>query len=244
MKKSAAVFLILFTATQFLFSQDAPSSSETETSGTAIPEKWKAPENSKEFWSQVSPFINLGLNITVNTESPLKSAPTPVSFTGGLGAIWPNNSFVSFQPRLSFYAMYYLWDGENALPAEIENRTASVLNFMLDLPAAWTFRFKHSQAELGAGLGFLARFSMLSSGVKASDSGASGTAQEDVDKISSWMWNDMHFLYPEIFAAWEYNVTERLKAGLEIRYYLPLGSLAGGRGLDASILSVATKIIF
>ena len=161
-----------------------------------------------------------------------------------VGGIWPNKAFLSFQPRLSFWTSYYLWDGKNALPAEIENRTAFVLNFMLDLPAAATFRFQKFQVEAGAGLGILARAAMLAGGVGQSDTGASGSAGGDKAEIQKWFWSNARFLYPEIFAAWEWNFTDRIAAGFELRYYLPIGSLANGRGLTESIFALSAKLIF
>lgn len=207
--------------------------------GSYVPAK-----SAKEFWSQVSPFANIGINITVNTESALKSAPSPTAFALAFGGIWPNKAFLSFQPRLAFWWSYYLWDGKNALPAEIENRTAFVLNFMLDFPAAATFRFQKFQVEAGAGLGILARAAMLAGGVGEGDTGASGSAGGDKSEIQKWFWSNARFLYPEIFAAWEWNFTDRIAAGFELRYYLPIGSLADGRGLTESIFALSAKLIF
>ena len=202
------------------------------------------PKSAKEFWSQVSPFVNLGANITLNTESKLKSAPSPTAFVLAFGGIWPNKAFLSFQPRLSFWTSYYLWDGKNALPAEIENRTAFVLNFMLDLPAAATFRFQKFQVEAGAGLGILARAALLANGVSEGDSGATGSAGGDKKEIQKWFWGNARFLYTEFFGAWEWNFTDRIAAGFELRYYLPIGSLADGRGLTESIFALSAKLIF
>ncbi|MBO7121694.1 MAG: hypothetical protein J6V90_00245 [Treponema sp.] len=202
------------------------------------------PKNGKEFWRQVSPFVNLGCAITINTESTLKSAPSPTAFTLAFGGIWPNKAFISFQPRLSLWTSYYLWDGKNALPAEIENRTAFVLNFMLDLPAVATFRFKKCQAEAGLGLGFLARAALLANGVSEGDSGTTGSAGGDKDEIQKWFWSSARFLYVEFIGGWEWNFTERIAAGFDIRYYLPIGSLTSGRGLDASIIALSAKLIF
>lgn len=207
--------------------------------GSYVPAK-----SAKEFWSQVSPFVNIGVNITLNTESKLKSAPSPTAFSLAVGGIWPNKAFLSFQPRLAFWTSYYLWDGKNALPAEVENRTAFVLNFMLDLPAAATFRFQKFQVEAGAGLGVLARAALLANGVSESDSGASGSAGQDKKEIQKWFWGNARFLYMELFGAWEWKFTERIATGFELRYYLPIGSLADGRGLTESIIALSAKLIF
>ena len=207
--------------------------------GSYVPAK-----NAKEFWSQVSPFVNIGVNITLNTESKLKSAPSPTAFSLAFGGIWPNKAFLSFQPRLAFWTSYYLWDGKNALPAEVENRTAFVLNFMLDFPAVATFRFQKFQAEAGIGLGVLARAALLANGVSEGDSGTTGSAGGDKDEIQKWFWSSARFLYLEFLGGWEWNFTERIAAGFELRYYLPIGSLIDGRGLDASIIALSAKLIF
>ncbi len=256
MKKILTAVFILAITLASLSSQENKNISGKTTEGVVTAEQnstekkrlfgstYTAPRSAKEFWSQVSPLFNLGTAITVNTESKLKSAPSPVNFALSVGASWPNNAFVSFQPRLTFWMQYYLWDGENALPAEIENRTAHVLNFMIDIPVAATFRFNSFQIETGTGLGILARAAFLANGVKENDTGASGSAGEDKNRIQDWMWQNGRFLYPEIFAAVEYRITERISAGLEARWYIPLGSLLEGRGLDASILMFGGKVIF
>ena len=207
--------------------------------GSYVPAK-----NAKEFWSQVSPFVNIGVNITLNTESKLKSAPSPTAFTLAFGGIWPNKAFLSFQPRLAFWTSYYLWDGKNALPAEVENRTAFVLNFMLDFPAVATFRFQKFQAEAGIGLGVLARAALLANGVSEGDSGTTGSAGGDKSEIQKWFWGNARFLYVEFIGGWQWIFTERIAAGFDLRYYLPIGSLADGRGLTESIFALSAKLIF
>lgn len=204
------------------------------------------PKSAKEFWSQVSPFVNIGTNITINTADKTISAPSPASFALGVGAIWPNNAFVSFQPRLNIFTGYYLWNAADnyAYPAEVENRTAMALSFMFDFPAAATFRFEKYQFEVGAGVGLLARIALMANGVSENDFGSSGSAGSDKEKIKKWFWSDMRFLYPEIFAAWEYKFSEKLMLGFELRYYISMGALVSGRGLDASIIAVAAKFIF
>ncbi len=225
--------------------KEAPAENQTQDEKHGLfGSTWTKPESFAEFSQQVSVFINIGALLTVNTESKLKSAPSPVSFSTAIGAVWPNNAFISFQPRLSFFGMYYLWDGKNALPAEVENRTALSLSMIFDLPAAATFRLGASSIEAGAGLGFLFRAGILAPNVKASDSGTEGSAGQDVDKINEWFWSGARFLYPEISVAWEYTFSERLRAGFELRYYFPIGSLASGRGFDASMIFMSTKFIF
>lgn len=245
--KRILLALFILSAGAISFSQEENGESpdlDTNGSNHLFGSTWTRPKSAKEFWSQVSPFINIGAAVTLNTESSSSSAPSPVDFAFSFGAIWPNNAFVSFQPRLSFWMTYYLWNGEAALPAEVENRTATALNFMLDFPAAFTFRFEKCQVEAGTGLGFLIRAAPLSRGVSGDDSGASGSARGDRDEIQKYFWSKCRFLYPEFFAAWEYCFGPKIKAGFELRYYLPLGYLVSGRGLDGSIFNISAKLIF
>ncbi len=192
----------------------------------------------------VNPYLQLGTNITFNTASKETSAPTPVSFAGGMGAVIKFTPLITLEPRLDFWAMYYLYDGKDAHPAEIEHRTASVLCFMLDVPVGFNFELGKNTLTAGAGLGFLMRFAFLSNGVKSSDSGATGSAQGDTEKIAAYFWESARFLYPEVFFAWDYKINEKLRAGLTARMYLPLGSLISGNGVDGLILTLATRVIF
>ena len=145
------------------------------------------------------------------------------------------------EPALSFFTNYYLWDGKKALPAEVENRTATVLSFLIDLPVVYNFNRKNNHYfEAGAGLAVLARYGILSNGVKSSDEGTSGDAQGDVKEINSYFQSFNRMIFPELTAAWNYKVTERLDAGLTGRIYIPIS----GNGLDTMMISVGTRLIF
>ena len=69
--------------------------------------------------------------VLVNTDSTAKSAPSPIMYAGGAGLdFFPESSF-DFQTKISFFTNYYLWTGEEAKPAEVENRTATAISFLL-----------------------------------------------------------------------------------------------------------------
>ncbi|MGN0739304.1 MAG: hypothetical protein ACI4LX_03945 [Treponema sp.] len=229
LKKVPAVFFIL------LFSALAFCQEEKISQGKPLKEK-------SSF--SVLPYFNTGTQITVNTASKEKSAPSPVSFLIGGGAVINFNNLISLEPKLDFWSMYYLYDGENALPAEVEHRTATVLCFMLDIPVGFNFHLGENTFTAGCGLGFLIRLSLLSNGVKQNDSGATGTAQGDTDEISKWFWSNARFLYPEIFVSWDYRITESLRAGIVAKAYFCIGSLVDGRGLDGTVINIAARFIF
>ena len=190
-------------------------------------------------------FVTMGPQLLINTESTTKSAPSPLLFTIGAGMKIPDSSQISFEPAITFFSTYYLWDGNNALPAEIENRTASVFAFMCDVPVVYTWKTsKQHQFEIGGGLAILARFAILAGNVSASDTGTSGSASDDVSEINSWFWQNARYLYPEITGSWLYTVSSRLQVGFTPRIYIPFGSLTNGRGLDGMIVQRGAKALF
>jgi len=192
-----------------------------------------------------STFISLGPQIMYNSDSGNNSAPSPINYSFGLGMNFFEDKPVIFQPRLSFSTNYYLWNGEDAKPAEIENRTATALNFMLDLNALYSIG-KNYTFQAGGGLGIFARYGILSSGVDSEDAGGTSdsTAGKDVDSINSWFWSDLHFLYPQIVFSYTYMLEGGWQVGAESHFYFPLGSLTSGDGFDGFMCTFSFKVIF
>lgn len=177
----------------------------------------------------------------LNTSGATSSAPSPVVFSCGIGAKLRRDEKVSFEPRVSFFRNYYLWDGKKAAPAEVENRTATVFSFLIDLPAVYNFEKKGSHYfTAGGGLALLARYGILSNGVNASDKGGSGSASGDVEEINSYLTAANRIIYPELTGSWNYKISERLDAGFEARLYIPLG----GSGLDSMMFAIGTRFMF
>lgn len=192
----------------------------------------------------ILPYANMGIQLQVNAAPKEDRAPSPVLFNIGGGAIINMTDFITLEPHLDFWTQYYLYDGKDARPAEVEHRTATMLCFMLDIPVGFNFKYGNHTLTPGAGLGLLMRFGFLSNGVKSSDSGATGSAQGDVEKINSWMWDKARFIYPELFFAWTYKISEDFSAGAVLRCYIPIGSIIDGKGLDATIINLSARFIF
>ncbi len=191
-------------------------------------------------------FLTFGPLLMLNTDNTSNGAPSPIlySFGGGADFYFYDDFFA--EPRLSFFTNYYLFDGENAQPAEIENRTASALSFMLDLTAGRRFEFgKHTLLASG-GAGILARFAFLAGDVDSSDSGTTNgsTAGDDVSSINSWFWSNLNFFYPQLNLCYLYKITDALKIGCDFRAYIPLSSILSQNGLDGMIFSLAAKLCF
>lgn len=192
----------------------------------------------------ILPYANLGINLQINTAPSEFRAPYPALFLIGGGAIINLTENITLEPHLDFWTQYYFFDGTDARPAEIEHRTATMLCFMLDIPVGYSFKYGNHTLTPGAGLGLLIRFGFLSNGVNSNDSGASGTAGSDVKKINAWMWQKARFVYPEIFFAWTYKISEDFSAGAVLRIYFPVGSIIDGKGLDATIINLSARFIF
>lgn len=240
----AALFLIcasgfLNTAT----AQTKNSSTRTQTNTTNDEELYnRKTEGVALEYSSWDFFFTLGPLLYVNTDS--SSAPSPVKFSAGFGFDFFTDKIISFQPKISAFTNYYLWDGQYARPAEVENRTALALSFLFDLNATHTWRANNDFFELGGGISFLARYAFLANGVEKSDSGSSSTATagDDVESINSWFYKDLNFLYPNISFCYMHQFTENYSAGLETKVYIPLGALKDGRALDTTLVFFGIKV--
>jgi len=190
-------------------------------------------------------FLTAGPMLMVNTDDETKSAPSPIMFSLGFGYDFLQDKNICGQVRGSFFTNYYLWDGENAQPAEIENRTATVISCMIDLLCGHNIYFgndKLNQITVSGGVGILTRLAFLSSGVN-SDS----TTDDEVSSINSLFYSNMNFLYPELSITYLRafpDIFDKKKFGGEFRMYFPLGSAISGDALDSMIFSLSVKIQF
>ncbi len=177
-------------------------------------------------------FVTAGPLLLVNTDS--ESAPSPLMFSVGMGASLWQQAPLGVQSRISFFTNYYLWRDDEAYPAEIENRTALALSALLDVCAVKTWMRRTQLLQAGAGAAVLARLAAQANGVSGAD--------DEVKSIQRWFWQSYRWLYPELVFSWLHRLPQgRLSAGLEMRFYLPLGSLLSGDGMDAALISTAFK---
>ncbi len=178
----------------------------------------------------------------LNTESPLISAPSPIVYPISIGFLWPERSMLAIQPTLSFFMMNHLLYEDKALPAEIENRTTTTLSFMLNIPAVYSLFLKKSQFQFTGGLGVFMRFGLLSPGVKENDSGWSGSAGQDVEKINQYFWGGMRWFYLTAGGSWLYDLTDQLRAGPTINACIPVGGLISDKNAQGMLISFGIKI--
>ena len=128
--------------------------------------------------------------LTYEAAFQLMNAGIGITTSLGIGGdfILKNNIFL--QTHGSFFTNYYLWDGERAQPAEVENRTATALSLMLDIDGGYRFKIGKTKKHLvsvGGGIGFLARYAFLSGDVDSSEVNrvTGSTAGDDVSDINS-----------------------------------------------------------
>jgi len=239
MKKIIIGILFLICILTKCFAQEEPDGKTTIDESTSIEKNGQKKEFPVDF------FITFAPSLILNTESGEQSAVSPVVYPLSFGAVFFKEKKFSFQPRLSFFANYYLWYDGDAYPAEIENRTATVFHFMLDLPAVYTLKLKEKhrfEFSLGTAIDFT--ISVLSHGVTDSDAGYSGSAGSDTDEIRRYFWNNVRFIYLETSAAYLFSFAERLSIGPEFKFYLPCGQVFSGNGMNHSIFSLGAKICF
>lgn len=237
MKKLFLIIAVIFSlGAAGLFAQEEAAANQSEQTPAANSSK-------KSFFSNINFIAEFSPAVYINPESSTVSAPSPLIFPIGIGFLWPKESFIAIQPALSFFMMYHLWYDGMALPAEIENRTSQTVSFLLNIPAVFNLKQNEkSRFQISTGLALLMRFGLLAGGVKESDSGYSGSAGSDMDKINSWFWQNARFLYFSFGASWLYTFTDHLKAGPTMNLYLPVGSFTSGEGAQALIFSLGLKL--
>lgn len=189
--------------------------------------------------------ISMAPALIINTGDHENSAVSPIVYPFSFGVKFFKNNLINFEPRLSFYAGYYLWVDDAAYPAEIENRTATVFSLMLDLPAIYKKQLTKRQfLEFGFGPAVNFRFAILSNGVSSSDAGTTGSAESDTDEIRSYLWKNCNWLFADASVAYTVKLSEKLRLGPECRFYIPCGQLFSGNGLNSGIISFGLKAVF
>ena len=234
MKKFFVFAGIFFLSLQIAFSQGTDSAPENHASSSKIDK---------------SLFFTFGPKLMLNTDDSTKSAPSPTMYSLGIGGDFLFKNGFLLSAHGSFFTNYYLWDGEHSQPAEVENRTATALSALIDLNAGYTWQLgenKKHLLSLSGGIGILARYGILSNGVNSDDPNrdTNSTASEDVSDINGDFFSGLNFVYSELAFSYSYILSTKWKVGGEARTYIPLGSLAGGNGLDGMIFSLALKLSY
>lgn len=224
MKKNFVIFFLSFINIFAIFSQDINSSTK-----------------------KLDYIFNFGPSIIINTDSSSSSAPSPIVFPFSFGVDIRFTKVISLQPTLGLFFSYYLWTDEKAAPAEIENRTATVASFFVNIPVEFSFALKKNDShsfQAGIGPSALLRFAFLANNVNSSDFGSSGSAQSDVENINNWFWQNANFLYLRANFSYLFKLSQKSKVGLEASFYLPIGSIITEKNINSAIVSTAVTFRF
>lgn len=193
-------------------------------------------------------FLTAGLLGILNTHSGTHSAPSPILFSPGFGADIHLHENLFLQPRINLFYTYYLWNRNMALPAEVENRTATVPALLLDVPVVCSIAERGTMtAQAGGGLALLARFGILSNGVSAGDKNRdypNRTAKQDVSDINAFFYQDFRWLYPELTGNIMFTLSNGWKVGASGTLYIPLGSIMSGDGLNSTMLNLCARLVY
>ena len=193
-------------------------------------------------------FMTAGLLGILNMHSGTHSAPSPILFSPGFGVDIYMTKKLFLQPHANIFYTYYLWNKDMALPAEVENRTATVPALLLDVPAVWNIVERNTMfVQVGGGLAVLARFGILSNGVSENDPNRdypNRTAKEDVSDINSFFYQDMRWLYPELTGTIMFALSNGWKLGASTTLYIPLGSLISGDGFNSAMLNLCVRLVY
>lgn len=183
--------------------------------------------------------------ILINTEDTKDSAPSPVIYPLSFGFKIPIVKKIFFMPRANLFFNYYLWKKDQALPAEIENRTGSALSLLIDLNfGTKILNNEHHTILWSAGPAVLARYAFLSNDVNENDFGTSGTAKTDVENINKWFWQNGNFLLLNANLNYLFHFKKNFAAGPEIRFYIPVSSIFLGKPINGAIFSLGLKAEF
>ena len=235
--------IILFNTN--IMAQEILEASETEETL----EMQEADDEQNQEKKKLRIFFTAGLLGILNTHSGTESATSPILFMPGFGINYNLFNNISLQPRLNFFYNYYLWNKDMALPAEVENRTATVFSALLDIPVLLRISTRHEKFSLqaGGGIAILARYGILSSGVKEDDPNRdypNRSASDDVEDINSYMWENMRWIYPELSANIMFGLNNGWLLGASGTLYLPLGSTLSGEILNETMLNICVKLMY
>lgn len=231
----AALFVLTAMATP-LFAQ-ALTEEEIAIINAKIIAREKA---ERESYLRSNFFLSAGGAAYLSDSTYGDSSPQ-IKFLPGIGFNIPIGKAFALQPHITGFHQYYQWNEntKNAYPAAPENRTASAVTFVTDIPFLVTLKGEKFSFNLGGGFGFLLRIPSLAYGVKESDEGTSGNAKQDFDKISKWFWNPLHFVYPEGVAEADFTLENGRIMGIVLRAYIPISIVT--QGLNNTIFSVSVR---
>ncbi|MFA6508090.1 MAG: hypothetical protein WCT14_18450 [Treponemataceae bacterium] len=174
--------------------------------------------------------------LTILEDNGLSGDPAPILFSPGFAVALPLLSFIKFEPGLDLYFTYYGYatDLGRAVPIALENRSAAVYGFMLNLPLDFSFRIAklvgfHASVGMTADL----RLCLVADGLDNDAQGlADATAQ--TGQVASYFWGAGRWLYPSASIGFDFPFTKNYFLGVDLRAWYPLYHLWSGENLPVT----------
>lgn len=233
------------TASEETISQTADepmAEKNTQKKNQVFPLKFEKPGSFKGFLHQLHPTFSLSPTLVMNSDNTIITTPVSVIVPVTVGVFWENGLFISTEPNISITLRNYMWDdaAEKAYPADLENRTAFTLMLIPEIPAVFSINpTRNSHLRISAGIAFVLRFGFLSNGVKETDSGTSGNAKTDLEKINEWFMKEvMHFTASLAWMFGSPSKDSNLQFGPEIKLRMPFSP-----GTNGMMISAGMKIM-
>jgi hypothetical protein len=146
--------------------------------------------------------------------------PPLLTYVLGVGTTLDLGLGFAWEPALDFFTGTDLWDPFNStvLPTELSWRTSYTMNFLVQLPFSYTFRFAKSwSVALALGPAFDLRWGLLNVG--PSDV---ASASPDMPKINAWFWEQGRWFQPETALRVGYRLTDRVEFSFSGLAYWPV----------------------
>lgn len=179
-------------------------------------------------------FIYRASVLTILEDNGLYGDPAPILPSPGFAVALPLLSFLKFEPGLDFYFTYYGYADQlgRAVPVSIEQRSAAVYGFMLNLPLDFSFRIAklvgfHASVGMTADL----RLCLVADGLESDTQGLS-EAIAQTGQVAAYFWDAGRWLYPSASFGFDFPFTDKYYLGVDLRAWYPLHHLWSGENLS------------
>lgn len=182
-------------------------------------------------------YLTAGPSLQINTLG-FETAPSPISFTLGLGYKFSLGSLFSIVPELSEWQGYYLVIDEKIAPAAVEKRDALVIHALLDLPLLINISTKNSIYSFGLGVSLLNRFALPVSVLPENE-------KDRVKAINDYFWSDLRYFYPSASFFWDWVLENGSSFGFSIKAFYPIANHQTGENiLQNAVISLKVRAFF
>ena len=183
-------------------------------------------------------FLAAGPTLQINTDG-LETAPSPISFSLGLGYSFSLNKDLAINPELGFWSLYYLYLNDRASPAAVEKRDVQALHFLLDIPLLYKISTENNVFSFGLGIALLSRVAFATAVLPENE-------EYKVGKINDFFWSDFRYLYPEATITWDWVLENGSSFGLSFKAYYPVANFITEQSspLQNNLFSLKVRCFF